>query len=451
MRTLKPLVVALALAVGCAKGSGTVVLDVSAVPPLTGVATLSGTVAVGSRTVPINVTLTDGPVAIDSGHIRTLAIVVPLSLGDQLTATLEASDSNGITLGTGMGTKIVLAGKRVDLSITLGPLTILDMGVPDLDVEDAGSMCNADLGDAGGICPPPPDMCVPGNCLVLNGQGCRPGTTTCQSGNCVDDYCCSVQTCPTCQGCTGPGGTCVNQLAGPGNNLQRHSTPATATARALRRGRWAPRACTRPIAPAAIASTATAAGLASCGLCLQCTGAGGTCVAKAPGVVCSDGVSALDTACDGSGHCKHGLGKSCTWPPATATTRSGTDGTCCASSCTSQCQACNNATGTCTPVTGKPLLGTPAGRQDCLGTGTPCYGACNGSNISACTYPPFGTACGTQCVPNNPAYLQAMTCDGSGRCDETTGPQKPVRHRRRAGLDRDHSVHGSQLQSQLRE
>ena len=89
------------------------------------------------------------------------------------------------------------------------------------------------------------------------------------------------------------------------------------------------------------------------------------------------------------------------------------DGFCCNAACGAQCQACDvgGFVGTCHPVTGAPH-GT---RAACTTDGTACGGSCDGTTISACTYPGGATQCRAPSCSAGVATL-AASCTGSGSC-----------------------------------
>ena len=89
------------------------------------------------------------------------------------------------------------------------------------------------------------------------------------------------------------------------------------------------------------------------------------------------------------------------------------DGICCESACTGDCEACNVAgqVGSCVPLKGMPRPGRPA----CLGQGTPCAGACDGSDRDACKYPAGETTCAPAACAAGKAVARAV-CSGGGVC-----------------------------------
>lgn len=94
-----------------------------------------------------------------------------------------------------------------------------------------------------------------------------------------------------------------------------------------------------------------------------------------------------------------------------------TDGRCCDSACTGQCQACDvtGSVGTCSQVTGAPH-GT---RTACAGDGTDCAGSCTAHSATTCTYPTSSTACRAASCSDATATLAAL-CDGEGSCPAIT-------------------------------
>jgi len=91
------------------------------------------------------------------------------------------------------------------------------------------------------------------------------------------------------------------------------------------------------------------------------------------------------------------------------------DGVCCNTACTDNCAACDvtGKVGTCSPVTGAPHGTRPA----CSTETSVCAKTCNGTDTTACQFPPATTACGTNtCVAG--VETKANTCDGAGKCKD---------------------------------
>jgi hypothetical protein len=89
-----------------------------------------------------------------------------------------------------------------------------------------------------------------------------------------------------------------------------------------------------------------------------------------------------------------------------------TDGVCCESACTGQCEACAEAgsAGHCLAVDGAPR-GT---RASCAGQGS-CAGRCDVSRRESCTYPGMATECAAGHCENDSATSRSV-CDGAGKC-----------------------------------
>lgn len=88
------------------------------------------------------------------------------------------------------------------------------------------------------------------------------------------------------------------------------------------------------------------------------------------------------------------------------------DGVCCDSPCGGQCEACalSGHVGVCSPVTGTPI----APRAACVGV-SPCKGACNGGDRTACVFPDQATSCGQASCMGDVLTLDPR-CDGAGQC-----------------------------------
>jgi uncharacterized protein (TIGR03382 family) len=240
--------------------------------------------------------------------------------------------------------------------------------------------------------------CAASTCVAKksNGTACAAGNQ-CTSGNCVDGVCCSAACAGTCQACllsaTGqPDGTCAPVADGKDPSGDCASAGSTCTAASLTNhvcnGSGACR--NNAISCAPYVCTADGKGCASscaadadCGPNQWCTPANVCATKAARGTTC-----ATDREC-GSGFC--------------------VDAVCCNESCAGQCQACAEPgnVGTCIAAKGKPR----SSRADCTGAGSPCYGQCDGSNISACAYVGAGKTCGTGCVDTAIAR-----CDNAGSC-----------------------------------
>lgn len=263
-----------------------------------------------------------------------------------------------------------------------------------------------------------------GGVVRHQGQACGAGDS-CDTGYCVDGYCCNSGCTGACQACNVPSnlGTCTIVVAG--------ATPVGA------------RSC-------------NAQPKSSCGPDGACDGMG-HCRDWASGTVCASGsCNATDgsyvnpSTCDGMGTCVPNGGGNCApykcqnasqcfnscvdasqCSSGNSCTNSScgklsngrscssniqclsgncVDGYCCDTACTNQCQACDVAgrLGTCSTVTSGQPHGT---RTICTGSGTLCGGSCTGS--ASCSYP--ASQCIAPSCSSGNATL-ATNCDGAGHC-----------------------------------
>ena len=310
----------------------------------------------------------------------------------------------------------------------IGQDPIFDLSIPDLAVAIA-----TDSGVDHGVSF---DMLVDFGATDLapalkhQGEACRP-VDTCDTGQCVDGYCCNSLCTNNCQACnvTGQLGIC--------SNIGLGATPVGA------------RSC------AAQAAT-------TCGLDGKCDGQG-ACRDWPSGTHCTDGTCEVATGnftnpstCNGTGTCvSNGSGncapyncqdttqcyQSCSGTPqcSGSNTCVGTscgqlpdgrqcaggngalclngncvDGRCCNTACGSACQACDvpGSLGICTTVG----LGSPHGMRTCANPGTTCGGSCDGKTAT-CSYPDNTTACGSTC---SSGLLQNSACDSLGNCQSSS-------------------------------
>ncbi|HVW27339.1 MAG TPA: MYXO-CTERM sorting domain-containing protein [Polyangiaceae bacterium] len=253
---------------------------------------------------------------------------------------------------------------------------------------------------ATGACNPANGVCS--NPTRADGTSCSDGdacttTDSCVAGACVagpalacnDGNPCTVDKCDHSTGCVfTPGG--AGAACGPAASCSGGQETLATTCSGL--SSTCPAALVKDCAPYACGATACLAACASDSDCAQgnyCSSAG-KCVPKAgPGTACVAGNQCLSSFC--------------------------TDGMCCDSDCTGQCEACNVAgeEGTCSPVKGKPAGTRPA----CVGDGTGCDGACDGVTRNKCAVPDQSTQCrAPSCdAASNTATLRAV-CNGQGSC-----------------------------------
>jgi uncharacterized repeat protein (TIGR01451 family) len=267
--------------------------------------------------------------------------------------------------------------------------------------------------------------CQAGTCVprMLPGAACG-AATQCASGFCVDGVCCDTACAGQCEACDAAGavGACSSASGPP-----RGSRPACASDGSACGGTCdgsSRAACAYPGAstgcrgPSCAGDTATlAATCAGTGSCpppqTQACGAyacgpsacRGDCTADgecAAGNWCAGGVcapkGANGTPCAGASQCASGF---CA------------DGVCCNAACGGQCEACDAAgsPGTCTPIAGAPH----GARAPCASDGSACGGACDGSHMTACTYPIDTTVCRAASCTSGVATLEAR-CAGTGSC-----------------------------------
>jgi hypothetical protein len=269
--------------------------------------------------------------------------------------------------------------------------------------------------------------------LRHQGESCRT-IDTCDTGHCVDGYCCNSTCNNTCQACDVAGslGLCTNVLAGaaPSGNRSCNAEDKSTCGR-----------------------DGTCDGAGNCrdwpsgteckaGTCDSSTGnftypstcsGSGTCVDNggdncAP-YKCQDATQCFSSCsdssnCSGSNNC---VMQSCGKLPNGRTCAGGNgalcssgncvDGHCCDTGCGSACQACDvgGSFGTCTTIP----KGAPHGTRACNGSGQ-CLGSCDGSTAD-CSYPDNTTGCGVACVPGAPStQLLNKVCDSKGNCVGTT-------------------------------
>jgi MYXO-CTERM domain-containing protein len=250
-----------------------------------------------------------------------------------------------------------------------------------------------------GTCAPATGTCS--NPPKTNGTACNDANActtadTCQGGTCTggpalpcnDSNQCTIDGCAAATGCTftpgNAGAVCVPASCTGGRETLVSACTGSAPA--------CPTAVTRACAPYACGATAC---LTKCTVDTDCSlgnycAAGGVCTAKlAPGGKCTAGNQCVSSFC--------------------------ADGVCCNQDCDGQCEACNlpNKAGTCSPVTGKPV----APRAACIGNGTGCDGACDGTNTTACAVPSQSKQCrDPSCNATTGVATLAESCNGSGAC-----------------------------------
>jgi hypothetical protein len=230
-----------------------------------------------------------------------------------------------------------------------------------------------------------------------NGTACGAGPE-CASGNCADGVCCDRACNGSCEACiatksgvAGSTGTCNFVVDGKDPDVEcgTPSCVGTVLTGSVCNGGGVCRASQTDCKPSKCVVSGTSGTCANtcivdadCGMTGFCKM--GQCAPKvARGVTCGSNAECTDGNC--------------------------VDGVCCNEACIGQCQACAEpgSVGTCAPVKFKPR----GSRADCSGTGSSCYGQCDGTNIAACAYPTASQSCGAGCADG-----KAATCDGAGAC-----------------------------------
>ncbi|MCC6213656.1 MAG: hypothetical protein IT376_02220 [Polyangiaceae bacterium] len=278
-----------------------------------------------------------------------------------------------------------------------------------------------------------------------DGQPCS-SAGACQSGDCVDGYCCDTPCTGSCEACSvalkgsGANGACGPIAAGtdPGNDCtaQPASTCGNTGACDGASGCQKHTAGTVCLAP-------SCAGQDAQNEARTCNGAG-TCVDNGStpcpsgfacvGVACvttcaNDGECATTHYCDtGTGQCvlDDPPGTPCSAPDHCATGYC-VDGVCCATACDTACNSCNagltgGTNGACAPILADtdPLGDCP---EDVVSS---CQrdGLCDGAGQCR-PYYPSGTVCGATTCSSD--VLSGATCNGSGSCGLGSSPCHPYR------------------------
>jgi hypothetical protein len=303
------------------------------------------------------------------------------------------------------------------------------------------SSCNNDgdcsQGGNGNYCTGAGGQCLP---KLPQGTACSAGDHQCQTGHCVDGFCCNTACGGTCAACSAAltgsaNGTCTAVTTGtdPDNDCTDQGAATCGTTGLCGTGACAFYPTTQTCGPQTCKDANTQNNQRKCS-------GNGTCNAQtttpcAP-YVCSS--TACLSTCSGDGDCngadwcnggacvpKGSLGASCSGPSSGNQCGSGfcVDGVCCNNACTSACQACTgskkasgNGTGTCG---GAKAGADPRGlcvmtAQSTCGTDGTCNGV--GMGAGACAKWPTLTACApATCVGSS--ATAGKTCDGMGACN----------------------------------
>jgi Concanavalin A-like lectin/glucanases superfamily len=271
----------------------------------------------------------------------------------------------------------------------------------------------------------PPDAGPPP--LRPRGGSCT-SSNQCQTGSCVDGFCCDTACTGACTTCKLPGseGRCVPVPEGMDiDNECPDDGVGTCRRDGMCDGNGACRkypAGTECMPGMCSGTTESAARMCDGnGTCLP--GTSQACPTNCSGGACNRTCSDANPCqagffCDATGMCKLKvpLGMSCT-ASAECSTGVCADGVCCRSECNQLCYSCNlpGLAGTCTPVPGgqDPKGECPAQTPNTCGNA----GACNGAG--ACRVHPAGTPCGAQTCTGS-TETSARTCNGAGACLEGT-------------------------------
>lgn len=268
--------------------------------------------------------------------------------------------------------------------------------------------------------------------LKAAGEDCLAGTE-CDSGFCVDGVCCTTACTGTCQACAASQKQSLGQSGTCGPALEGTADPACASdgggtcdwhGKCDDKG-----ACA--LVPQGVACITGADAGNSCVVQGSkgeiCSGGGACYLETSPAGVpcapyaCKNGSCVFpclgDTDCESPNRCESGVckpkrknGDACD-DKAQCGSGNCTDGVCCDTNCSGQCQACKlpGKEGTCSFVVGKPVEPRP----DCSGSDE-CKGSCNG-NGDKCGYPGKATTCGAALCTGD-VSTAAPTCDSTGAC-----------------------------------
>ena len=312
-----------------------------------------------------------------------------------------------VEVANGKASRVLDPGKTVEVTIVLARPATDDMGPPDM----AGAVKQV-------------------------GEPCVAGVDRCSTGKCVDKFCCDSDCTGNCQTCALPGseGMCSSVPAGqvpthgtcPIKSANDPVNPCQTDGKCDGAGGCELWPAGTPASPrTCVGNTETPPDV--------CDGLGGK--VSPPGIACAPFICNSNKACFGppcgdSTVCS--VGNTCNLTTGSCGTLADgrvcttdtqcthghcVDGVCCESTCTGQCQACDNplTLGKCAPVTGAPHA--PAKRGVCTGNNVnSCGGKCDGVNTAACTYPPSSKACVSPSCSNNMGAAGA-NCDGAGSCN----------------------------------
>jgi hypothetical protein len=258
---------------------------------------------------------------------------------------------------------------------------------------------------------------------LARGSACSTGMQ-CESGSCVDGFCCESACRDACHSCKLPGseGKCLPAPAGedPDNDCAEEM-PSTCKKDGACDGKGACR--NHPAGTECVPGGCTGSMESSARLCdgngVCQPGTSQSCPTACSNNSCNRTCSDQNPCqagffCDTAGVCKVKVaqGMACAGN-AECTTGFCADGVCCNSACGQLCNACNLAAtrGVCTPV-----ADGQDPKNECVAEAPATCGRAGGCNgMGACRVHASGTACGNQtCM--GATQTGAKTCNGTGSC-----------------------------------
>jgi len=339
-----------------------------------------------------------------SGPARWLYRPAPATTGTLDFDVSVETDAHEV-VAAGKASALLDPGKTVEVTVVLSKPGTDDLGVGDMS-----------------------------NSVKQVGESCVAGVDKCTTGKCVDKFCCDSDCTGTCQTCALPGaeGTCSPVAAGQspnhGNCPIKSANDSVNPCQTDGKCDGAGNCELWPAGTPASARTCTSGVETPPDVC---DGKGGK--STPPSIICTpfkcntsscfgppcadNSVCSGTNTCDASGSCGSlPNGRVCT-ADNQCTNGHCIDGVCCESTCSGQCQACDDPLqlGKCVPVTGTPHNASKRGA--CTGNGVNgCGGKCDGTNVAACIYPATSKPCVSPSCSNNMGAAGA-NCDGAGSCN----------------------------------
>ena len=248
---------------------------------------------------------------------------------------------------------------------------------------------------------------------LAQGHACSGEAGECAGGGfCVDGVCCNTSCTGACLACNlvGTGGTCSAVKSADDANTCTGANTCDASGLCKKKPGIA---CTAAGDCASASCTDGFCCTQTCGICQDCTGSGGTCVA----VKNADDASTCTGAntCDASGLCKKKPGIACL-AAGDCASGSCTDSFCCTQAC-GPCQACTGTGGTCVAVKNADDPDSCTTPNTCDGNGyckRKAGQACGGTTECASAHCADGVCCDSDCTG------VCMACNSSGTCTPVT-------------------------------